>query len=133
MNNNKYFLGDKLKVESVESMKFLKNVNPKYAEHMYHQNRIVEAFAMSEFGGVDVLEQPVCGKCEKPGWNTFNPNFVSTGDEDKDRDIKNCFCPACGTTTYNTLSLRDYLLQELNLQEEKIEQFEKTMYGGMSL
>jgi hypothetical protein len=130
MNNKKYFLG-KPKIESVQDMKFLKGVNPAYAEHMYHQNRIVEAFAMSEFGGVDTLDQPVCGKCEKPGWNTFNDNFVSTGDPDKDREVRNCFCAACGTTTYNTLTLRQYLIQELNLQEEKIEKYENSRCGGM--
>ncbi len=80
MNNKKYTLG-KIKTESIESMKFLKNVDPKFAEHMFHQNRIVEAFAMSEFGGIDMLDQPVCGKCEKPGWNVNDPTFVSSGDE----------------------------------------------------
>jgi len=134
MNNKKYNLGGgKIRIESAEAMRFLKNVNPKYAEHMYHQNRIVEAFAMSVFGGVDVLDHPVCGKCEKPGWNTFNPNFKSTGDADKDREIRNCYCEACGTTTYNTLTLRAYLVQELNLQEEKIEQLENTIHGGITL
>lgn len=130
MNNKKYYLG-KIKPESAESMRFLKNVNPAYAEHMYHQNRIVEAFAMSEFGGVDTLDMPICSKCEKPGWNVVDPTFVSTGDLDKDRDVRNCFCPACGTTTKNTLTLRQYLIQELNLQEETIEKFENSRCGGM--
>lgn len=132
MNNKRYILGDnKIKAQSVESMKFLKDVNPKYAEHMYHQNRIVEAFAMSEYGGIDILDQPVCKSCEKPGWNTFNPNFVSTGDEDKDREIVNCYCPACGTTSYNTVTLRAYLIEELNLQEDKIAELENTIHGGI--
>lgn len=130
MNNKKYYLG-KIKPESAESMRFLKGVNPKYAEHMYHQNRIVEAFAMSEFGGVDILEQPVCGKCCKAGWNTVDPTFVSSGDLDKDVNVRNCYCPACGTTTKNTLTVRQYLVQELNLQEEKIEQYENSRCGGM--
>jgi hypothetical protein len=133
MNNKKYSLGSKIKPESVESMKFLKSVNPKFAEHMFHQNRIVEAFAMSEFGGVDMLNQPVCRKCEKPGWNIDDPTFVSTGDEDKDREIRNCYCVSCGTTSKNTLTLREYLIQELNLQEENIEKLENNLYGGIAL
>lgn len=130
MNDKKYALGN-IKIESVKSMDFLKDVNPKFAEHMYRQNRIVEAFAMSEYGGIAVLEQPMCGKCEQPGWNTWNPNFKSTGDEEKDREIRNCFCPKCGTNTFNTLSLRQYLIQELKLKENNIERFESTIHGGI--
>ncbi len=132
MGNKKYFLGDnKIKIESVKSMDFLKGVQPKYAEHMFHFNRIVEAFAMSQYGGVDVLEQPICKKCEKPGMNTINPTFVSTGDEDRDRDIRNCYCEACGTTSYNTITLKDYLVQELNVQIDQIEKIENNLSGGI--
>lgn len=131
MNNKKYVLGDnKVKIESVQKMDFVKGVHPAFAEHMYHQNRIVEAFAMSVYGGVDVLDQPVCKKCEKPGWNIDNKNFVSTGNEDKDIEIRNCYCYSCGATTYNTITVRQYLLDELNVQEEKIEKFENSLYGG---
>lgn len=133
MDNKRYFLGNKQKIESVKSMEFLKGVNPAFAEHMYHRNRIVEAFALSEYGGVDILESPVCGKCEKPGWNTINPNFVSTGDADKDREIRNCYCHACGSTTYNTLTLKQYLIDELKLQEEKIENLESQLHGGVTV
>lgn len=133
MSNKRYSLGGKKKIESVKSMDFLKGVNPEYAEHMFHRNRIVEAFAMSVYGGVDVLDSPVCGKCEKPGWNTVNPNFISTGDEDKDREIRNCYCEACGTTTYNTLTVKQYLIEELKLQEENIEKFENELHGGVAL
>ena len=132
MSNKKWEYG-KIKVESAESMKFLKGVNPKFAEHMYNQNRIVEAFAMSELGGIATLDQPMCGACEQPGWNTRNPSFVSTGDSEKDREIRNCYCVKCGKTTYNTLTLRQYLIQELNQQEKNIEQFENTIYGGATL
>lgn len=131
MNDKKYFYGDKQKIESVKSMDFLKGVNPSYAQYIFHQNRIVEAFAMSELGGIDVLNMPICGKCEKPGLNTDNPNFVSTGDTDKDVEIKNCYCVACGTTTYNTRTLREHLIQELNIQEDKIADLEDKIHGGV--
>ena len=130
MDNKKYFYGNNRKIESVKSMDFLKDCSPKFAVHMYHHNTIVEAFAMSEFGGVHMLDMPICSKCEKPGWNTTNPNFKSTGDEDKDREIRNCYCVACGTTTYNTITLKQYLINELNLTEEKIEKFENNLNGG---
>lgn len=131
MNNKRYTYGKCPKIESVKSMDFLKNVNPAYAQHIYHQNTIVEAFAMSQLGGIDVLEHPICGRCEKPGWNTTNPNFISTGDVDKDVEIKNCYCVACGTTTYNTRTLREHLIKELNVEEEKIEKIENSIHGGI--
>ena len=91
---------------------------------MYNQNRIVEAFAMSEYGGTGILEAPMCGKCEQPGLHTWDPNFVSTGDEDKDREVRNCYCYKCGTTTKNTLTLRQYIIRELNIKEIEIERIE---------
>jgi len=127
MNNQRYSLGNKIKVENVKSLNYLKNVNPKYAEHMYYKNRVVEAFAMSHFGGVDILFQPMCGKCEQPGFNTENPNFISTGDAEKDRDIVNCYCPRCGTSTMNTLTFRDYLMQELKMPIEDLKIMENMM------
>jgi hypothetical protein len=133
MNNKKYFLGNNQKITAVKSMDFLKDVNPKFAEHMYNQNRIVEAISMSEFGGIDVLDSPVCGRCDQPGWNIWNPNFVSSGDADKDREVRNCYCVKCGTTTYNTLTVRQYLIEVLRLQENIIQNFEKTIYGGIAL
>ena len=56
---------------------------------------------------------------------------MSTGDEDRDREIRNCFCAACGTTSYNTVTLRDYLLQELGVQIDKIEEMETRIHGGI--
>jgi hypothetical protein len=130
--NKRYVLGDnKINIASVEAMKAIQTVEPKFANHMYHQNRIVEAFAMSVYGNIDVLEQPMCGKCEKPGWNTIDTSFVSTGDADKDREIKNCFCPECGSTTKNTLSVRQYLMQELGIQEDKICEIENKIEKGV--
>ena len=130
MDNKKYFYGKELKIQSVQSMDFIKHVDTKFAEHMYHRNRVIEAFAMSELGGVDVLSQPVCKKCEKPGWNTTNPSFKTSGDPEKDREVRNCYCYACGATSYHTLTVRQYLIEQMNVQEGEIENLENKVYGG---
>lgn len=137
MNNKRYFLGNKIDIANVKTLDQLKNVNPKFADHMYYKNRIVEAFALSEYGGVDVLEQPMCGKCEQPGFNTIDTNMkvpyiraIDKNGDEYDKFIHNCYCPKCGTTTKNTLTLREYLMQELKLQTNELEQLERIMYGG---
>lgn len=137
MNNKKYTLGDKLKVENVKTLDLLKNINPKFADHMYYKNRIVEAFALSEYGGIDMLEQPMCGKCEQPGFFVNDPNmkvpYVIVKDEygeNQEKFIHNCYCPHCGTVTKNTLTLREYLMQELKLPVSELRQLEELMYGG---
>lgn len=119
MNNHKYFLGDKIKVANVKALEKLKDINPKYAEHMYYKNRIVEAFARSYFGGMDILEQPICNKCEKPGfWHG-------------DKHISNaCYCPACGTVTPNATEMRDYLIEQLKIPDEALAQLENILYSS---
>jgi hypothetical protein len=129
-SNKKLYYGSEKKIESVTSMDEIKRVHPKYAEHMYTQNRIVEAFAMSNLGGTEILDQPICGKCEKPGMNTINPNFVSSGDIEKDVEVRNCYCESCGSTTYNTLTLRNYMLNELNVKISEIQNIENKIEGG---
>lgn len=138
MNNHKYFLGSNVKAGNAHSLNFLKGVNPKYAEHMYNRNRIVEAFALSEYGNVDVLEQPMCGKCEQPGWHTTGklPVMVKVKDEfgdEQDKFIYNCYCPKCGAVTENTLTLKEYLMQELKLPANDIKHMERLIYGEGSI
>jgi hypothetical protein len=118
MNNHKLFLGNKVNAANVKTLDLLKNINPKYAEHMYFKNRIVEAFAISAFGGVDILDQPVCGHCEKPGF--WHGDKTMSGA---------CYCPGCGSITKNAVEMRDYLSQELKLPTEVMEQLELMMYA----
>jgi hypothetical protein len=139
-------LGGGIKTENAKVFNELRGINSKFAEHMYNKNRIVEAFAMSNLGGVDILEQPMCGKCEKPGFHTevegqpdfnavYSEEFGDQYDELKkkwyyDNFVINCYCVECGTTTPDTLNLREYLLRELKLPEEIMRKFQNIMYGG---
>lgn len=156
MSDKKYFLGDKINTTNYRVVNELRNVNPKYAEHMYRQNRVVEAFAMSAFGGIDALDHPVCGKCEKPGmWtcdylpgqerkeckecleNRENAKNAELNMENPDQYLKDirligqgcCFCESCGTTTTNAVSMRDYLASELKLSLEQLQMFDLLQCG----
>lgn len=81
----------------------LQKNNPKYLEHILQKNEMIMAFAKSTLGGIDLLEQPMCNHCEKPGaWHTDGT----------------CYCWSCGTVTKNPITLYEYLAQELKLSEE---------------
>lgn len=82
-----------------QTMKWLKNVHPNFSKHIWQRNGLVQAIAMERFGGVDVLELPVCERCERPGaWH----------------DNDSCWCNGCGHTTKkeNTKTLYRYIAED---------------------
>lgn len=91
----------------------IKGVHPAFAKHMFLRNRIIESFARWQYGGIDLLDLPVCGSCEKPGaWHDSPPG--------------SCYCAACGKVTAKTMTLRDYMAQELKeFKEEHLEELER--------
>lgn len=158
MNNKKYKLGDEIKEVNIKTLNYLRNINPAYAEHMYEKNRIVEAFAMSELGGVDLLEQPICPHCEKPGaWHCdFKPLDPKPNEDciecqemqaklkelagmliEKDGELTAddyphigcCWCDVHGKTTF-AITLKQYLSQELKVDNKNMEIIERINYGG---
>jgi hypothetical protein len=50
---------------NLNTLNNIKDKNKKFAAHVFDRNKLVEMFAMSELGGIDILEQPVCPRCEK--------------------------------------------------------------------
>lgn len=101
--------------DNMKMFEKLNNISPKYAKHMLLKNSIIENFAKSAFGGIDILDQPVCRTCEKPcAWNT---NATA-------------YCFSCGTSTKNPITVRDYLIQEFKLDKEQdLELIEKLSNG----
>lgn len=97
------------------SLNFLGNVHPKFAKHLFLRNSLVEMYAKERFGGVELLDLPMCERCEKPGaWH--------------DNDTCNCF--ACGhvTPAKNTKPLRQWLAQDIKehgFSEEEMELLER--------
>ena len=81
-------------------MKEIEKVNPKFAEHMFLRNELVEKFAEHMGGGIDILEQPMCSHCEKPAtW---------------DKDGK-AYCFSChkSTPADKVITVRQYLTEFL--------------------
>ena len=82
-----------------QTMKWLKGVHPSFSKHIWERNGLVQAIAMERFGGIDILELPVCERCEKPGaWH----------------DNDSCWCNGCGhqTKKENTKSLYRYIAED---------------------
>lgn len=100
---------------TLAAMKNIKSADPKYAKHMLQKNDILEDFAFSIFGGVDILEQPVCRKCERPAlWDHG--------------DVGHCM--ACGTITKNPWTVRQYLLDQIDRRKLTQEQLEVLSMKG---
>lgn len=94
---------------NIDIMKMIEGKDPKYAKHIMAKNNIVMQFAMKLFGGVDLLEQPVCPACEIPAsWH----------------DGASGYCFTCHRTipADKVVTVREYLLDQIKgMSEEQIE------------
>lgn len=87
-------------------MEMLKNVSPAYAKHAMVKNDLVRLFASYLGGGVDLLKQPICEKCEEIcTWGTFDQIFKGME--------RACTCSACGHVTKNPITFEQYALEYL--------------------
>lgn len=81
---------------------------------MIMKNVIVEQFAINEYGGMDILDFPVCTKCEKPcTWHQEGAYHME-----------------CGTYIKEPITMRDYLIQQIKLPPEIIEAIEQIALEG---
>jgi len=82
-------------------MKAIEGKDPAYAKHMIDKNDILSGFAFKMGGGIDILSQPVCGRCEGVGtWGDFSTT-VTEGIVG--------YCDACGHTTKDPITVEQYL------------------------
>lgn len=100
----------KLQAESkqhLDIMKAIEGTDPKFAKHMFLQNKLIENFAKSLGGGVNILDQPMCNHCEKPAaWNEGGT----------------AYCFSCHTTTKNPITVKKYLIEYTKgISEEQLQ------------
>lgn len=92
----------------------LKNVAPKFAKHTMIKNDIVRHFALERFGTIDILDQPMCTKCEKPcTWHTGHTAYHLE----------------CGTHIKNPITMLEYLRDQVNMSPEELDMLGMTMYN----
>lgn len=96
-------------------MKTINGVDPKFAKHMFLRNKLIENFAKSLGGGVNILDQPMCNHCERPAaWN----------------DGGTAYCFSCHSTTKEPITVKKYLIEYTKgVSEEQLEIL--SMMGGV--
>jgi len=87
----------KIDKDNMNILDSLKKVNPKLSDNFFHKNQLVEGFVKHEEGGIDLMKQPVCEKCERPGtWNK-----------------EGGYCFSCNHTTKDPKKVEEYLTETL--------------------
>lgn len=90
---------------NIELLNKLNKSDIKYAKHMLHKNDIVESFLKYMGFGTDVLSQPVCNKCEKPGLWGMDENKKGA-----------CHCTSCGHITKKPMTVSQYMMDQMEKQ-----------------
>jgi len=98
--------------DNIELLKTIEGINPKYAKHVLAGNKLLMEFVKHMGGGIELLEQPVCRRCENPiSWDMPDSKGNQRG-----------YCFKCNIHTINPITTREYLLTEVsNLPKEHIE------------
>lgn len=135
MRNKKWVLGDsKINPRNVMVWKMLKESCPLYAKHMFDENRVVEAFYMSDKGGINPLDMPICkvDGCNRPGTRIDDPTFKEPDKFDPETGAIipriNCYCEKHGIS-YKTKDLRSFLVEDLKINPNLILEMELMLYG----
>ena len=88
--------------------KMLNEVYPAFAKKIFEGNSLMQKLVMSGMNPMDILEYPICRKCE-----TLAPydGFVRRGNE----IVPRCTCvnEKCGVSTINPVTLREWTRQEM--------------------
>jgi len=134
-NNKEWHLGDIKNSKNIAVLEILKEYVPSYAKHMFSSNMVLQAFYMSDKGGINPLNMPICKVCARPGVGVDDPSFKGpsfklnelTGEVTK---RINCYCDLHGAT-YDTKDLRSYLIEDLGMNPKIVFQMEVILYGSI--
>lgn len=88
--------------------KALNDVYPALAKKLFENNELMRRLVMYGYNPMDILDYPVCGKCETLA--VYNGYTVKNG-----RRYPKCTCVRedCGHTTVNPVTLRMWIKDEL--------------------
>jgi hypothetical protein len=99
--------------QNITAHKLITGKNKAFGKHIFQYNDIEKKFAYNKDGGVDLLEEPVCGHCERLGsWH--DQPFPGS-----------CHCFACGKDTPYAITMRQYLMEHLDVSEIEMAVIEK--------
>ena len=100
-------------VKHIDTMNVLDGIDPKFAKHIFLRNELLEKFSKNMGGGVNVLEQPMCGHCERvAAWHIGGK--------------AHCFSCNRDTPASETITVKKYLLEYMKgMTEEQLQMLNK--------
>lgn len=99
--------------QNITAHKLILGKNKAFGDHIFQYNDIEKKFIYASHGGVELLDEPVCGSCERLGSWHDKPTPGS------------CHCFACGKDTPNAITMRQYLMEHLKISLVEMELIEK--------
>ena len=93
---------------SVGVMEILNELYPAFAKKIFEGNAILETLVMTGYNMMDILDYPICGKCESLA--LIDEPIIKEG-----RTIPRCTCvkPGCCVSTIRPVRFRDWIAYEL--------------------
>ena len=88
--------------------KMLNDVYPAFAKKILDGNVLMTSLVMSGYNPMDILDYPICGKCETLA--PYNGYGIKDG-----KVVQRCTCVAdkCGASTLNPVTLRQWIKYEM--------------------
>lgn len=88
--------------------KMLEDVYPAFAKKLFDGNKLMRQLIMSGHNPMDILDYPICGKCETIA--AYNGYGVKYG---KRVDRCTCVRDKCGASTLAPITLRQWVREEM--------------------
>jgi len=94
--------------------KMLNDVYPAFAKKLFQNNDFMQRLVMSGHNPIDILDYPICGKCETlalmDGFSLKDGKYYPKS---------TCVAEKCGHSTVNPVTLRDWIKDELRKKAPK--------------
>lgn len=92
---------------SIGVIKEIEKHYPSFAKKILEGNKVMQMFVLSGYNTTDILNFPVCGKCETlAAWD--RQPVMKNG-----RYVPVCTCFKCGKTTVDPILFREWAREEL--------------------
>lgn len=88
--------------------KLINEIYPAFAEKIFQGNKLMKGLIMSGMNPMDIMEYPICGKCET--FAAYTDPIVKDG-----KYVHSCACvrKGCGAVTPNPVQFREWIMYEL--------------------
>lgn len=90
----------------------LMKLYPSFAKKVFDSSQFISKLVMIGYDSSDVLEFPICGKCEALAVPT-EPLITKDKRTGKTRVIPQCGCFKCGATSKNPVTFREWIRDEI--------------------